>query len=81
MIKKKMRLSGKSMLNSVENKHSIRNIKNKAKRLIEFDHADVLTADIKVKCKQLSIRNLENLFFADMYRSLYVICKWNLAGK
>lgn len=37
-----MRLSGKSMLNSVENKHSIRNIKNKAKRLIEFDH--VLTA-------------------------------------
>lgn len=79
MIKKKMRLSGKSMLNSVENKNSIRNIKNKAKRLIEFDH--VLTAYIKVKCKQLSVRNLENLFFADTYRSLYVICKWNLAGK
>lgn len=78
MIKKKMRLSGKIMLNSVGNKHSIRNIKNKAKRLIEFDH---VSAYIKVKCKQLSIRNLENLFFADTYRSLYVICKWNLAGK
>lgn len=46
------------MLNSVENKHSIRNIKNKAKRLIEFDH--VLTAYNSYKSEMQTVIHTES---------------------